>query len=82
MKKNEITKEYLKKIKLINKFNKFYFEKDKPIVSDEVYDDLNPMLKAAAIRNVLAHLIDLYERDKVSTDKFSQTAKFSQSNEN
>ncbi len=40
MKKNEITKEYLKKIKLINKFNKFYFEKDKPIVSDEVYDDL------------------------------------------
>ena len=46
-------------------------------IVDEVYDDLNPMLKAAAIRNVLAHLIDLYERDKVSTDKFSQTAKFS-----
>ncbi len=51
-------------------------------IVDEVYDDLNPMLKAAAIRNVLAHLIDLYERDKVSTDKFSQTAKFLQSNEN
>ena len=51
-------------------------------IVDEVYDDLNPMLKAAAIRNVLAHLIDLYERDKVSTDIFSQTAKFSQSNEN
>ncbi len=49
-------------------------------IVDEVYDDLNPMLKAAAIRNVLAHLIDLYERDKVFTDKFSQTAKFSQSN--
>ena len=48
-------------------------------IVDEVYDDLNPMLKAAAIRNVLAHLIDLYERDKVSTEKFSQTAKFSQS---
>ncbi len=40
MKKSEITKKYLKKIKLINKFNKFYFEKEKPIVSDEVYDDL------------------------------------------
>ena len=51
-------------------------------IVDEVYHDLNPMLKAAAIRNVLAHLIDLYERDKVSTDKFSQTAKFSRSNEN
>ena len=49
-------------------------------IVDEVYIDLNPMLKAAAIRNVLAHLIDLYERNKVSTDKFSQTAKFSQSN--
>ena len=48
-------------------------------IVDEVYTDLNPMLKAAAIRNVLAHLIDLYERDKVSTDKFSQTAKFSKS---
>ena len=51
-------------------------------IVDDVYVDLNPMLKAAAIRNVLAHLIDLFERDKVSTDKFSQTAKFSQSNEN
>ena len=48
-------------------------------IVDEVYIDLNPMLKAAAIRNVLAHLIDLYERDKVSTEKFSQTAKFSKS---
>ena len=51
-------------------------------IVDDVYVGLNPMLKAAAIRNVLAHLIDLYERDKVSTDKFSQTAKFSQSNQN
>ena len=48
-------------------------------IVDEVYIGLNPMLKAAAIRNVLAHLIDLYERDKVSTEKFSQTAKFSKS---
>ena len=48
-------------------------------IVDEVYVGLNPMLKAAAIRNVLAHLIDLYERDKVSTEKFSQTAKFSKS---
>ncbi len=40
MKKSEIKKKYLKKIKLINKFNKFYFEKDKSLVSDEVYDDL------------------------------------------
>ena len=40
MKKGEITKQYLRKIKLINKFNKFYFDKNKPVVSDKVYDDL------------------------------------------
>ena len=40
MKKSEITKQYLQKIKLINKFNKFYFDKNKPLVSDKVYDDL------------------------------------------
>ncbi len=45
-------------------------------IVDDVYIDLNPMLKTAAIRNVLAHLIDLYEREKVSVDKFSITAKF------
>ncbi len=49
-------------------------------IVDDVYVDLNPMLKAAALRNVLAHLIDLYERDQVSTDQFSQIAKFSRSN--
>ena len=46
-------------------------------IVDDVYIDLNPMLKTAAIRNVLAHLIDLYEREKVSVDKFAITAKFS-----
>ena len=45
-------------------------------IVDDVYIDLNPMLKTAAIRNVLAHLIDLYERKKVSVDKFGITAKF------
>ena len=49
-------------------------------IVDQVYVGLNPMLKAAAIRNVLAHLIDLYERKEVYTDNFSLIAKFSQSN--
>ncbi len=40
MKKSEITKQYLQKVKLINKFNKFYFDKNKSLVSDKVYDDL------------------------------------------
>ena len=49
-------------------------------IVEEVYVGLNPMLKPAAVRNVLAHLIDLYEREKVSVDIFSLTAKFSKTN--
>ena len=49
-------------------------------IVEEVYVGLNPMLKPAAVRNVLAHLIDLYEREKVSVDIFSLTAKFSKMN--
>ena len=40
MKKKEIYKKYKEKINLITKFNKFYFEKSTPIVSDEEYDEL------------------------------------------
>ena len=49
-------------------------------IVEEVYVGLNPMLKPAAVRNVLAHLIDLYEREKISVDTFSLTAKFSRFN--
>ncbi len=45
-----------------------------------VYVDLNPMLKPAAVRNVLAHLIDLYERGNVTVDTFAISAKFSKVN--
>jgi len=40
MNKKEIITQYNKKLELINKFNKFYFDKNKPIVSDEEYDNL------------------------------------------
>ena len=40
MNKKEIIIKYNKKFELINKFNKFYFDKSKPIVSDKEYDDL------------------------------------------
>ena len=36
-----IKKNYLNKIKLLNKYNKFYYDKCHPIVSDQKYDDLN-----------------------------------------
>ena len=40
MNKKEIITQYNIKLELINKLNKFYFDKSKPIVSDEEYDDL------------------------------------------
>jgi len=39
-KEDDITKDYLKKIKLIEQYNKFYYDQDSPSVSDQQYDDL------------------------------------------
>jgi len=39
-KEDIIIKDYLKKIKLIEKYNKFYYDKDSPSVSDQQYDEL------------------------------------------
>ena len=30
--------EYLKKINLVQKYNKYYYDKNKPIVSDQIFD--------------------------------------------
>lgn len=40
MDKKEITFTYNNKIKLLKKFNKFYYDKNKPAVSDDEYDKL------------------------------------------
>ena len=40
MDKKKIKTDYLIKIKLINKYNKFYYDQSNPIVNDQVYDDL------------------------------------------
>ena len=40
MKESIIKKDYLKKIKLILKCNKFYHDKSKPSISDQEYDIL------------------------------------------
>jgi len=40
MNKKKIEQKYLNKIKLLKKLNKFYFEKNKPIVSDADYDEI------------------------------------------
>ncbi len=40
MNDNEIKKNYLKKIKLIQKYNEFYYNKNKSLVTDHEYDQL------------------------------------------
>ena len=45
IKKKEIVKEYKKKISLLNKYNKFYYDKSNPIVDDEKFDLLKKEVK-------------------------------------
>ena len=40
MNEKKVLKLYIDKIKLLKKYNLYYFEKSKPIVSDDVYDEL------------------------------------------
>ena len=40
MDKKEIIKKYKKKIQLISKYNKFYYDKNSPIISDSEYDNI------------------------------------------
>ena len=40
MKNSLIKNEYLKKIKLINKYNKAYFDESSPLISDQEFDIL------------------------------------------
>ena len=40
MSEKDIEKKYKEKIKLINRYNKFYFAENNPVVSDQEYDEL------------------------------------------
>ncbi|MDA9697702.1 NAD-dependent DNA ligase LigA [Candidatus Pelagibacter sp.] len=44
MNKNKIQEEYLNKIKLIKKYNKFYYDNNKPLVEDIEYDKLKEQI--------------------------------------
>ena len=39
-KDDNIIKNYLEKVKLIEKYNKYYYDKDAPEISDQKYDEL------------------------------------------
>ena len=57
----EVEIEYLKKINLVQKYNKYYYDKDKPIVSDQIFD----LLKK--------DIIDLEKKFKFLKSNYSPT---------
>ena len=59
MKKDLVNKEYLKKINLLQKYNKYYYDKDKPIVTDQEYDYLKK------------DIIDLEKKNKFLKSNYS-----------
>ena len=40
MDKKEIQKLYQEKIKLLNRYNQYYYDKNKPLIDDKNYDEL------------------------------------------
>ena len=50
MNKKKIENQYNKKISLIKKYNQYYYDKSKPLVSDQEYDELR--------RNILSLELD------------------------
>ena len=40
MNKKKVQKEYSKKIRLINNYNNYYYNKSSPLVSDKEYDEI------------------------------------------
>ena len=86
MNKKEIEKNYLKKIDEIKKYNKAYFEKDDPLVSDKYYDDIkqeilqleNKQTDSKKIATDLQQLKEELEITKLEAEKiiFSEFLKF------
>ena len=51
-KEDNIIKNYLKKIKLIEKHNKFYYDKDAPVISDQKYDKIKKVVLELEEKNL------------------------------
>ena len=54
--KDTFSKEYKKKIKLLDKYNKHYYQNQKPIVSDKEYDELKNEILQLEKKHNFSHL--------------------------
>ena len=75
MSKDLISKDYLKKIKLIEKYNKYYHDKGKPIVSDQEFD----LLKKEIIYLESKHKFLQSEKSPTKTVGFKPSKNFQKS---
>ena len=67
MNKKKLQTEYSEKINLINKFNKFYYDDNKPKVTDQKYDKLK-ILGSGDIKNKVnlsVNFISKQAREKI-----------------
>ncbi len=51
-KEDNVVKYYLNKVNLIKKYNKFYYDKDDPIITDHEYDNLKKEILALEIKYI------------------------------
>jgi DNA ligase (NAD+) len=75
MSKDLISKDYLKKIELIEKYNKYYHDKGKPIVSDQEFD----LLKKEIIYLESKHKFLQSEKSPTKTVGFKPSKNFQKS---
>ena len=77
--KDTFSEEYKKKIKLLNKYNKHYYQNQKPLVSDKEYDEIkNEILeieKKHGIKNLKSPTIKVGYKPSKKFEKFKHKVK-------
>ena len=54
--KSLLSKEYKKKLAILEKYNKHYYQNQKPLVSDKIYDELKNEILAIEIKYGFSNL--------------------------
>ena len=77
--KDTFSREYIKKIKLLDKYNKHYYQNQKPLVSDKEYDEIkNEILeieKKHGIKNLKSPTIKVGYKPSKKFEKFKHKVK-------
>ena len=76
---NSLLKNYKKKIKLLNKYNKFYYQNQNPLVSDKKYDELKSEIleleKKYSLTNLKSPSVNIGYKPSKKFEKFKHKVK-------